>query len=81
MRFDPKTKLSEFYAVPKDFIGVRGGDIDKNGVLWGSGSNGGLISFDESVRLLLRAVASEPGELAGQALGEGAAPVSERAVA
>jgi hypothetical protein len=46
MRFDPKTKLSEFYALPKDFIGVRGGDIDKNGVVWGSGSNGGLISFD-----------------------------------
>ena len=27
-------------------IGVRGGDIDKNGVLWSSGSNGSLISFD-----------------------------------
>ncbi len=46
MRFDPKTKLSEFYAIPKEGIGVRGGDIDKNGVLWGSGSNGSLISFD-----------------------------------
>ena len=46
MRFDPKTKLSEFYAIPKEGIGVRGGDIDKNGVLWGSGSNGTLISFD-----------------------------------
>jgi hypothetical protein len=46
MRFDPKTKLSEFYAIPKDGIGVRGGDIDKNGVLWGSGSNGTMISFD-----------------------------------
>ena len=46
MRFDPRTKLSEFYAIPKEGIGVRGGDIDKNGVLWGSGSNGSLISFD-----------------------------------
>ncbi len=46
LRFDPKTKLSEFYAIPKNGIGVRGGDIDKNGVLWGSGSNGSLISFD-----------------------------------
>ena len=46
LRFDPKTKLSEFYAIPKDGIGVRGGDIDKNGVVWGSGSNGGMISFD-----------------------------------
>jgi hypothetical protein len=46
LRFDPKTNLSEFYAIPKEGIGVRGGDIDKNGVLWGSGSNGTLISFD-----------------------------------
>jgi hypothetical protein len=46
LRFDPKTKLSEFYALPKEGIGLRGGDIDKNGVLWGSGSNGTLISFD-----------------------------------
>ena len=46
LRFDPKTRLSELYAIPKEGIGVRGGDIDKNGVLWGSGSNGGLISFD-----------------------------------
>jgi hypothetical protein len=46
LRFDPKTKLSEFYALPKEAIGLRGGDIDKNGVVWGSGSNGALISFD-----------------------------------
>jgi hypothetical protein len=46
LRFDPKTRLSEFYAIPKDGVGVRGGDIDKNGVLWGSGGNGSLISFD-----------------------------------
>jgi hypothetical protein len=46
LRFDPKTKLSEFYAVPKEGIGLRGGDIDKDGVLWGSGSAGHLVSFD-----------------------------------
>jgi hypothetical protein len=46
IRFDPKSKLSEFYAIPKEGIGVRGGDIDKDGVVWGSGSNGTLISFD-----------------------------------
>ena len=46
LRFDPRTRLSEFYAIPREGIGVRGGDIDKNGVLWGSGSNGSLISFD-----------------------------------
>ena len=33
LRFDPKTKLSEFYALPKEAIGVRGGDIGKDGVL------------------------------------------------
>jgi hypothetical protein len=46
VRFDPKTKLSEFYAIPKEGIGLRGGDIDGNGVVWASGSNGSLISFD-----------------------------------
>jgi hypothetical protein len=46
LRFDPRTKLSEFYAVPKEGIGLRGGDIDKDGVLWGSGSAGHLIAFD-----------------------------------
>ena len=46
LRFDPKTKLSEFYQIPKQGIGVRGGDIGKDGVLWGSGSSGDLISFD-----------------------------------
>jgi hypothetical protein len=46
LRFDPKTKLSEFYAVPKEAVGLRGGDIGKDGVLWASGSAGHLISFD-----------------------------------
>jgi hypothetical protein len=46
LRFDPKTQLSEFYAMPKHGYGIRGGDIDKNGVAWGSGSNGSLVSFD-----------------------------------
>ena len=46
MRFDPKTQLSEFYALPKEGYGIRGGDIDKNGVVWGSASNGSLVSFD-----------------------------------
>ena len=46
LRFDPKTKLSEFYAVPKEAISLRGGDIGKDGVLYGSGSAGHLIAFD-----------------------------------
>jgi hypothetical protein len=48
MRFDPKTQLSEFYAVPKPGVGIRGGDIDANGVAWGSESSGHLVSFDRS---------------------------------
>ena len=46
LRFDPKTQLSEIYHVPAPGFGIRGGDIDKNGVLWGSGSSGHLVSFD-----------------------------------
>jgi hypothetical protein len=46
LRFDPKTQLSEFFAVPKPGIGIRGGDIDANGVAWGSESSGHLVSFD-----------------------------------
>lgn len=46
LRFDPRTQLSEVFHLPKGYIGLRGGDIDKDGVLWGSGSNGHLISFD-----------------------------------
>ncbi|MGA9053586.1 MAG: carboxypeptidase regulatory-like domain-containing protein, partial [Pseudolabrys sp.] len=42
MRFDPKTQLSEFYAVPKPGVGIRGGDIDTDGVAWGSESSGHL---------------------------------------
>jgi hypothetical protein len=46
LRFDPKTKLSEFYQLPKEAIGLRGGDIGKDGVVYGSGSAGQLIAFD-----------------------------------
>ena len=46
LRFDPKTQLSEVFNVPAPGFGIRGGDIDKNGVAWGSGSSGHLVSFD-----------------------------------
>jgi hypothetical protein len=48
LRFDPKTKLSEIYYVPEPSFGIRGGDIDSKGVLWGSASSGELVSFDRS---------------------------------
>jgi hypothetical protein len=46
LRFDPKTGLSEVYNVPMPAFGIRGGDIDKDGVAWGSASSGHLVSFD-----------------------------------
>jgi len=46
LRYDPKTQLSEIYNVPLPYFGIRGGDIDKNGVVWASASSGHLISFD-----------------------------------
>jgi len=46
LRFDPATGLSEIYNVPLPGFGIRGGDIDKNGVVWASLSSGHLGSFD-----------------------------------
>jgi len=46
LRFDPATRLSEFYAIPKEALGIRGGDIDLDGVLWASMSSGHLGRFD-----------------------------------
>jgi hypothetical protein len=46
LRFDPKTKLSEIYSVPPPGFGVRGADIDRNGVVWASLGSGHLGSFD-----------------------------------
>src|SRR5690242_14757007 len=46
LRFDQKTKLSEIYYVPEPSFGIRGGDIDSKGVVWGSASSGSMVSFD-----------------------------------
>ncbi|MBI3374526.1 MAG: carboxypeptidase regulatory-like domain-containing protein [Betaproteobacteria bacterium] len=46
LRFVPETGLSEIYYVPAPGFGIRGGDIDKNGVVWASLSSGHLASFD-----------------------------------
>ncbi len=46
LRFDPATGLSEMFNLPERGIGIRGGDIDKDGVAWGSMSSGHLGSFD-----------------------------------
>ncbi len=42
----PQTSLGEVYNVPEPGFGVRGGDIDGNGVVWVSLGSGHLGSFD-----------------------------------
>ncbi|HEY8537941.1 MAG TPA: hypothetical protein VIL28_03680 [Steroidobacteraceae bacterium] len=46
LRFDPKTMLTEIYTVPLPGYGVRGADIDRNGVVWVSLGSGHLGEFD-----------------------------------
>jgi hypothetical protein len=46
VRFDPRTRLSEIYNVPPPGFGVRGADIDRNGVVWASLASGHLGEFD-----------------------------------
>jgi hypothetical protein len=46
VRFDPRTMLAEIYNVPLPGYGVRGADIDRNGVVWVSLGSGHLGSFD-----------------------------------
>src|SRR5260221_11194163 len=45
LRFDPATGLSGGFNVPAPAFGIRGGDIDKNGVVWASLSSGHPGSF------------------------------------
>ncbi|MGA2562059.1 MAG: carboxypeptidase regulatory-like domain-containing protein [Steroidobacteraceae bacterium] len=46
VRFDPRTLLTEIYRVPAPGFGVRGADIDHNGVVWVSLASGHLGRFD-----------------------------------
>jgi hypothetical protein len=46
VRFDPRTRLSEIYNVPAPGFGVRGADIDRDGVVWVSLASGHLGEFD-----------------------------------
>ena len=43
-----ETALAEVYNVPKPGFGIRGADIDSNGVIWGSLASGHLSEFDRS---------------------------------
>ncbi len=53
VRFDPATGLTEFYETPWNAPDVahngyspRGGDIDRDGVMWGALASGHMASFD-----------------------------------
>jgi hypothetical protein len=46
VRFDPRTLLTEIYTPPLPGFGVRGADIDRNGVVWASLGSGHLGEFD-----------------------------------
>ena len=46
VRFDQETMLGEIYHVPLPGFGVRGADIDRNGVVWVSLGSGHLGEFD-----------------------------------
>ena len=46
LRKSPRTSLAEVYYPPLPGFGVRGADIDKNGVVWTSLGSGHLGEFD-----------------------------------
>jgi hypothetical protein len=46
VRFDPETRLSEFFRPPLPGFGNRGAGIDRNGVIWSSMASGHLGEFD-----------------------------------
>jgi len=51
VRIDPgpnpsETAIAEVYNVPLPGFGIRGADIDRNGVIWGSLASGHLAEFD-----------------------------------
>jgi hypothetical protein len=47
-RYDPKTGLAETYNPPPTAFGIRGADIDTNGVIWAAMGSGQLGAFDRS---------------------------------
>ena len=48
VRYDPETGLGEIYRPPAPGFGVRGADIDRNGVVWASLGSGHMGEFDRS---------------------------------
>ncbi|MDE2476615.1 MAG: carboxypeptidase regulatory-like domain-containing protein [Alphaproteobacteria bacterium] len=75
LRFDPKTKLTEFYQVPwndpknpDSGFSPRGADVTSDGVLWAVLASGHLASFD---RRLCKGPLTGPVAASGKACPEG----------
>jgi hypothetical protein len=47
-RNPPETVLVEVYKIPLPGYGIRGGDVDRNGVFWAPLDSGHIASFDRS---------------------------------
>lgn len=59
----PETALTEIYKVPLPGYGIRGADLDRNGVFWAALGSGHLASFDRrKCRAPLNGAGAERGE-------------------
>jgi hypothetical protein len=59
----PETALTEIYKIPPPGYGVRGTDVDRNGVFWAALGSGHLASFDRrKCRGQLNGADAEKGE-------------------
>jgi hypothetical protein len=64
----PDTALAELYRVPQPGYGIRGMDVDRNGVVWVPLDSGHIASFD---RRQCKGPLSGPGAEAGNKCPEG----------
>lgn len=64
----PETALAEIYKVPPPGYGIRGADVDRNGVFWAALGSGHLASFD---RRKCKGPLNGPGAEKGEKCPEG----------
>jgi hypothetical protein len=64
----PETALTEVYKIPSPGYGVRGADVDRNGVFWAALGSGHLASFD---RRKCKGPLNGPGAEKGEKCPEG----------
>ncbi|MBO0750607.1 MAG: carboxypeptidase regulatory-like domain-containing protein [Bradyrhizobiaceae bacterium] len=64
----PDTALAEVYRIPLPGFGIRGGDVDRNGVFWAPLDSGHIASFD---RRKCKGPLNGPGAEKGEKCPEG----------